>query len=171
MVGQPVHDLQHMLGQLSRSYESLPFLAVDGVFGEEALEAVMTFQREFCPPVTGTVDRKTWNLIVVMYREAVRRRARPRQMCGFPDGDFQVGPGDTGDTTALIQVMFRSLGGVLDQVTQDTCDGVCGKQSVENTRWLQRCCQMEENGVMDRCCWDMLSRMYGMFIVRRQCRK
>lgn len=168
MVGQPIHSLQYMLGQLSRYYKSLPFLAVDGMFGEETLEAVMTFQREFCPPVTGTVDQRTWDVLVRTYQEVTQKQARPRQLYGFPDRPFQLSLGDTGDTAALVQVMYRSLSGILERVAQDTTDGICGRQSVENTKWLQHCCQLEENGVLDRACWNMLSRLYDMFIVRRQ---
>ena len=60
MMGQPVRSLQYMLRRLREGYPFLPELAVDGIFGEETLEAVMLFQRELAPPVTGAVDWRTY---------------------------------------------------------------------------------------------------------------
>ena len=63
LLAQPVRGLQYMLRQLARRYARLPELAVDGIFGEQTLEAVMRLQRELQLPVTGVVDRITWNAI------------------------------------------------------------------------------------------------------------
>ena len=43
-------------------------------------------------------------------------------------------------------------------------DGLHGDASVQNTLWLQNLAQLEETGVMDRQTWDMLSRLYELFI-------
>ena len=166
MIAQPVRSLQQMLGALSRRHDCLPFLAVDGVFGEETLEAVMIFQREFCQPVTGTVDQRTWDAIVAEYQDLERERARPRQSYGFPDRPFQVIPGQTDRNMALVQVMFQSLSQVLDGIVPAPANGRHGEASVQNVKWLQRCAGLEETGVMDRFTWNMLSRMYDLFIVR-----
>lgn len=73
-----------MLRRLAREYEFLPELAADGVFGERTLEAVMLFQRELHPPVTGVVDRGTWRAIVERW-EAAERKNGPAALCGaFP---------------------------------------------------------------------------------------
>ena len=54
--GQPIRSLQYMLNQLAIHNDILTRLAVDGIFGERTLEAVMVFQRENGLPVTGVVD-------------------------------------------------------------------------------------------------------------------
>lgn len=47
---QPIRSLQYMLNQLAIHNDVLTRLAVDGIFGERTLEAVMVFQRErACP--------------------------------------------------------------------------------------------------------------------------
>ena len=61
--GQPIRSLQYMLNQLAIHNDILTRLAVDGIFGERTLEAVMVFQRENGLPVTGVVDLTTWNAI------------------------------------------------------------------------------------------------------------
>ena len=45
MLSNPVRNLQYMLWRLATRYPFLPKLAMDGLFGEETLEAVMLFQQ------------------------------------------------------------------------------------------------------------------------------
>ena len=75
-VGRPVRSLQTMLRAISFQYPAIPRLIPDGVFGERTLEAVMVFQREFFPPVTGRVDHPVWTAIVRTYEQAVRALER-----------------------------------------------------------------------------------------------
>lgn len=166
LIGQPVQSLQYMLGELSYAHEALPFVAVDGLFGEQTLEAVMTFQREFSRPVTGGVDQRTWDAIVYQFDLLEQERAHPRQLRGFPPRPFQVEPGEQDDTMALVQTMFTSLSGILDGIEPSCADGYHVQQSVYNTRWLQRISGLEQNGSMDRFAWNMLTRLYEVFIVR-----
>lgn len=167
-LGQPVSSLQHMLGELSYAYEQLPFVAVDGAFGEETLEAVMTFQREFSPPVTGRVDQRTWDDIVRHYRAWERERAHPRGLAAFPPRPFRVEPGERDDAMVLVQTMFSMLSEVVQEIVPVQADGFHGEASVRNTRWLQRIADMEQTGVMDRFTWNMLTRLYALFLVRQR---
>ena len=86
LIGQPVRSLQTMLRTISFAYPFLPRLTPDGIFGERTLEAVMLFQREFFPPVTGQVNQATWDAIVSLYHQVVSRRCPPAafQVQSFP---------------------------------------------------------------------------------------
>ena len=167
-IGRPVSSLQHMLGELSYAYEQLPFVAVDGEFGEETLEAVLTFQREFSPPVTGRVDQRTWDDIVRYYREWNREQAQPRLLRAFPPRPFQVEPGERDDVMVLVQTMFALLSEVVEGIVPDRADGYHGEPSVCNTRWLQKVAGMEQTGIIDRFTWNMLTRLYTLFFVRQR---
>lgn len=166
LIGQPVQSLQYMLGELSYAHEALPFVAVDGLFGEQTLEAVMTFQREFSRPVTGGVDQRTWDAIVYQFDLLEMERARPRPLRGFPPRPFQVEPGEQDDVMALIQTMFTSLAGILDGIEPAEADGYHAQTSEKNTCWLQGVSHLEQTGIMDRFAWNMLVRLYEVFIVR-----
>lgn len=168
LLGRPVSSLQYMLGELSYAHEPLPFVAVDGVFGEETLEAVMVFQREFLPPVTGRVDQRTWDEIVRRFRQWERERAQPRALRAFPPRPFQIEPGDQDDTMAVVQTLFQSLSGVLEGIVPDEGEGYHGLRSQQNVRWLQRAAHMEQTGIMDRFAWNMLTRLYELFVLRRR---
>lgn len=70
----PVRELQKYLLELSYATHGYPHLAIDGVFGKETREAVALFQRRRRLPVTGVVDRRTWEAIYSAYLPVVSAR-------------------------------------------------------------------------------------------------
>ena len=90
---RPVWGLQYMLSRLAEKHPFLPRLTPDGVFGEKTLEAVMLFQRELLRPVTGVVDRRTWDEISRAWSRLEREQADPRALRAFPGEGCQVAPG------------------------------------------------------------------------------
>ena len=168
MLSSPVSGLQYMLRQLARVYPFLPELAVDGVFGQRTLEAVMLFQRELQPPVTGVVDRGTWEAIRDGWRRAEARSALPRPARMFPAGGTGVAQGEVREYMILPQTMFQVLGRRLEGIVEDAPDGEYGPASAANTRWLQRAAGLPETGVMDQAAWDMLCRLYEVFVVEER---
>ncbi len=161
-LAQPVRSLQYMLRRLSEAYPILPAVVPDGIFGERTLEAVMLFQREFFPPVTGVVDSAVWNAIRSKWEEAERSLAAPQGVRAFPSGPAQ--PGERRETMVLPQTMFRLLARHFDGVVPDRADGEQTPDTEENIRWLQRSAGLEETGVMDSRTWNALTRLYEVFI-------
>ncbi|MEG2987840.1 MAG: peptidoglycan-binding domain-containing protein [Oscillospiraceae bacterium] len=64
----PIEVMQQMLREVSFSHVVLPHIIPNGLFDEATLEAVMIFQRDFIPPVTGIVDYPTWDALAILYR-------------------------------------------------------------------------------------------------------
>lgn len=170
LLAQPVRGLQYMLRQLAGHYPLLPELAVDGVFGEETLEAVMRFQREFHPPVTGVVDRLTWNAIRDLWLAAEAEQAPPRPLRAFPGERGRVEPGESPDFLGVPQAMFQMLSRQFSGIVPHAVDGVHGAASADNVRWLQRAAGQRETGVLDKQAWEMLSRLYEAFVVKGRTR-
>jgi len=165
MLNQPVSSLQYMLMRLGQKYDFLPQLAVDGSFDERTLEAVMLFQRELFPPVTGLVDQNVWNAIRDEWIQFEMENAPPRPLRGFPSGTSAV-LGDQADYLLLPQAMFQSLSQVLEGVAGEELDGRHDAASAANARWLQRRAGLEETGEMNKDTWDALTRLYELFIIR-----
>ena len=65
--GSEVSLLQYILSVLSQFYVTIPFLTIDGVFGDETLRAVKAFQREVGLPQSGEVNESTWLALVNNY--------------------------------------------------------------------------------------------------------
>ena len=53
--------VQLLLRELTVVYDTLPFLEVDGIFGEKTEATIKEFQRISLLPVTGRVDIRTWD--------------------------------------------------------------------------------------------------------------
>lgn len=168
LLGRPIESLQHMLQQLSYGYGNLPFLVPDGRFGEETLEAVMIFQREFGLPVTGRVDPDTWAEVVRRFDAWMRERAKPYALRAFPVRPFQLEIGDRDDVAVVVQTLFGILAGVVDGIADTGRDGWHSGASVDNVMWLQKVSGLPATGVMDKATWNMLARLYDLLIIRRR---
>lgn len=59
--GEGVSVAQFILSVLSEFYYSIPFVNVDGIFGENTKNAVEAFQKTFGLPVTGIITDEVWN--------------------------------------------------------------------------------------------------------------
>ena len=63
--------LQFMLNELLVTYDTLPELTLNSIMDEPTSQAVSEFQRIHLLPVSGQVDRPTWNRIVQEYIQYV----------------------------------------------------------------------------------------------------
>lgn len=74
--GQKVSQLQEQLNRIHRNYPAIPYVTVDGIYGNRTADAVRTFQGVFDLPRTGIVDYPTWYEISRIY-VGVSRIAEP----------------------------------------------------------------------------------------------
>lgn len=56
--------LQYLLSVLSQFYTTIPFVNIDGIYGEQTRQAVRALQQDAGLPQTGVVDEATWNALV-----------------------------------------------------------------------------------------------------------
>lgn len=167
-MGNPVLNLQNMLRTISFQYPVIPKLIPNGVFGERTLEAVMVFQREFSPPVTGRVDNATWDTIVSLYHQVLEQLSQPLPCTGYPSEQYTILPGESCVHLYLIQSMFKGLSTILEEVVECPIDGTHTEPSVQNIKWIQKLNGSQETGIIDNCAWNMLSRLYTIFVTYAQ---
>ena len=166
LLSGPVAGLQYMLSQLAQGYPELVHIMVDGVFGERTLEAVMRFQKAFHLPVTGVVDRETWDAIRNRWISLEDRTGETRPTQLFPSEGTEVQEGQEREYMVLPQTMFQILSRQLEGIAFHPVDGIHGSASAENVRWLQKAAGLPQTGTLDRSTWDALSRLYEVFVVR-----
>ncbi len=164
LLGSPIRSLQFMLRQLSRKYPFLPRLVDSGLFDEETLEAVLRFQKELYPPVTGVVDLRTWENIRQEYLRYLAEDATPSPLRAFPEDGRGIPPDYTDLSLALPQMMFGVLSSRVEGIRPGVPDGVHDQDSVSNVRWLQSRALLPQTGVLDRATWEMLRRLYEVII-------
>lgn len=165
LLSRPVRALQYMLNRMALVYDFLPVVATSGLFDENTLEAVMRFQRELAPPVTGVVDSRTWQAIQQYWEQAEEKLVPPRPVRAFPGNGRQARPGEWKEYMVVPQTMFQSLAHYFNGILPAESSGQHGSASTKNVRWLQRAAGMEETGTMDQPAWDALSRLYEIFVI------
>ena len=154
-----IRDLQHMLNQLARRNPALLRLAENGVFDELTLEAVMIFQRDFFPPVTGIVNEATWYAIVDAYRQEQLQFGDPLELRVLPNGEFSAPYESAGYPKIIAEAIFLSL--------PDSVSNFSGALPEERILILQRLAGIPDNGALNRATWEFLARLYHAAVVRK----
>ena len=144
----PVSTLQEMLRTISHVDRAIPFLRPTGIFDEDTLAAVMTFQKVHGRPVTGVVDQQNWNAIQTAYLQAAQQLTPPHA------------------SLVHVQGMFRALAQVLDEVIPTPSTGVLDQDSTANLRWVQRHANLPQTGILDGNTWETLVRLFETFVTQ-----
>ena len=166
MIGQPVRSLQYMLNELAIHNPKLVRLAVDGVFGERTLEAVMVFQRENGVPVTGVVDLSTWNAIRDAYYQAELFYGAPPPLNVLPSGNYTADEGAEGEPMLIVQAMFSSLTKKVNNFKPCQMNSCNDGETHSNIREVQRLAGLPITGVLDRATWAYLAQLYQALVTR-----
>ena len=168
LLSRPVAGLQYMLGALAGADPELTSLAVDGVFGERTLEAVLRFQKRAGLPMTGRADPDTWEAIRTRWWELEGRTGPTRPVRLFPAEGTRVEEGTAREYLILPQTMFQVLSRQFLGIADVPADGVYTAAWADNVRWLQRAGGLPPTGTLDQPAWDALSRLYEVFVVRER---
>ena len=113
--GEKVRLLQYMLSVLSAHIQTIPPVAIDGVYGIATKAAVLAAQRRFNLPETGSVGVQTWDEIYDQYSGIENANLRSRE--AFPNGRSNP---NYARTTTLTQFPGRDLSiGSSDPVKQE----------------------------------------------------
>ncbi|MBQ9070466.1 MAG: peptidoglycan-binding protein [Clostridia bacterium] len=102
-----ISDVQRFLLLLSQNNANLPHLSVDGIFNEETVTAVKEFQRQNSLPITGKVEKETFDLLYLLYTEALKE-----YYTDYDTLDSTVFPlkiGDSGSDVAVLNTYIREL--------------------------------------------------------------
>lgn len=164
--GQPIRSLQYMLNELAIHDSKLVRLAVDGVFGERTLEAVMVFQREYHPPVTGVVDLGTWDAIREAYLQVELFHGTPPPLNVLPNGAFTAAEGQESEPLLIVQAMFVSLTKVMTNFRPCQLNSCNDGETHDNLRIVQQLAGLPVTGVLNRATWAYLVQLYQALVTR-----
>ena len=105
-----IYDLQVCLRRIQQENDHPQPLVPDGIFGAETAEAVRAHQRQNGLPVSGQVDRATWDSIFGAYEQLTALDALPAAVRFFPAEGGVLSPGDRGAAVFVLQLLLGSGG-------------------------------------------------------------
>lgn len=159
---QAVANLQKHLKQISHTDNDLPTVPVDGIYESQTKDAVMAFQEKYGLPVTGTVDRRTWDAIYNIYRESIEENSPPASISPFPRNskEYSLGPGDKQFLVSLLQHMLSELSRSYKN-NEVPLTGVYDNETESAVKSFQQAHGLEQSGKVDKKTWNALANAYN----------
>ncbi len=161
-------NIQRYLRHLSFHDDSLGEqgqVPLDGIWESDTRNAIIRFQQSRGLPVTGTVDRKTWDLLKAEYDKSVAENSPPVSLSLFPRYPigFTIKKGDTGFLTDTVQYLLEQLerlyffpnyraSGTFDDLTE------------AYVRDFQRRNLINPTGEVDRETWDAMAIQHNLLL-------
>lgn len=159
-----IKEIQAFLNKISKINKKIPSLIIDGIYGEDTIEAVKIFQEENSLPVTGEVDEETWNELAVSYNEAVETLCKPNGLipCNCPD--FLLFKGTKGTNIAIVQTALKRIGECYINFKPPNITEVFDDETEISVKQFQHLCDLNETGSVDIKTWNMLAKTYNAHI-------
>lgn len=157
-----IEILQRYLRQLSY-FEELTPVPIDGIYGSETAEAVREFQSRAGLPVTGLVDRETWDAIYLAYLESLAENSPPERISIFPriPKNYAITEGESWFLVELLQFMLIELSRDYDGFGQLEINGVYDRETADAVRDFQMRNGLPVTGEVDKTTWNAIVKQYN----------
>lgn len=159
---QDVREVQEKLRAISFGDQTLPLIAVDGVYGPMTSLSVSAFQQREGLPVTGKVDLTTWRALNDSYEQTLADRRQPERVAAL-NCNIRLREGTTGSSVFILQTMLNQIGGRYYNIGTNTPNGVFDDRTSARIREYQRAAGVPVTGVVDKATWDTVAAMYNKF--------
>ncbi|MDE6762931.1 MAG: peptidoglycan-binding protein [Oscillospiraceae bacterium] len=156
-----ISEIQKYLRTISQTNKSIPTVIPTGVYDDKTAEAVRAFQKDYGLPVTGTVDRETWDLLFEVYLAVQEYLTESAAIMPFPDSEYSINEGDKNYTVYILQAMLNTIAEYYSNVDSVTMDGVYGKMTTDAVKSMQTVTGENNSGDVDYKTWNNIARLYN----------
>ncbi len=157
-----VEEIQKMLRALEIYQNGTSNVPIDGIFGPETTKAVKQFQTAYGLPVTGNVDKNTYDRLVDAYNSFTQKRIETIPIFAFRPGDgIALRLGDIEDAVFFLNIMLRSIATVFKNVPFPTVSAEYTQSTADTVRTMQRITGLPVTGVTDRRTWNRITALYN----------
>ena len=160
--GVEVNNVQYLIAYLAQFYNTIPSVAVDGIYGSATADAVRSLQRTFDLPITGAVDYATWDIMYRTYLgflEAIPFKYIEGNVLPYPGVPLRLG--SESDTVRLLQEYINYISGFISEVPSLPITGYFGTQTENAVITLQNLIGIEPNGTVGAATWDAITNLYS----------
>lgn len=161
-VGQPIRSLQTMLRVLGEDDPALPPLVPDGIYGQDTIQAVSTFQRRYSLPVTGITDQRTWEEIVRAYEPALIRTGKAEPIEIIMDSNQVYRLAERDPNLYLLQAILLFLSTQHESIPEPGVNGVLDPPTSEALAAFQLLAGLPPTGELDKITWKYLVKQFTL---------
>ena len=160
--GDYVKIIQYYLDFIGYFYDSIPQVAIDGIYGPATRNAVIAFQNFARLPADGIVGNVTWYNLNRAYREILETLPE-----GYEGNNAVLYPGyfleegSTGEYVRLLQEYINAISVYYDEVPQVTVDGSFGPSTRNAVIAIQNIAGLQPNGIVGPVTWNYIARIYS----------
>ena len=159
--GNDVAFIQMRLNRISANYPAIPKInPVNGFFGEDTENAVLTFQRVFDLIPDGIVGKATWYKIQFVYNAVKKLNELESEGLRLEDVSKQfpgvLSLGDTGENVRIIQYFLSAVSFFNSAVPDPGTSGVYDEATRNAVIAFQAFSGLPQTGVTDDATWNLL---------------
>lgn len=155
-----VYEIQVWLRELFSAGYPIDEVVPDGIFDAKTRKAVGDYQKFAGLPMSGVVDRETWDSMFDAYTKSLFKRSRPYPLYPFPETDgYTLSPGEVSDIVLIVQILLNTLSAHHDGITV-TPNGVYDTQTRRAVEEFQRTAGIDVTGLVDKATWNHLTEVY-----------
>lgn len=162
--GPSVKILQYYLYFLSYFNLKLPYISVDGIFGDETRDAVLAFQSLYGLDGDGIVGRDTWDMIQNAYAGVLTSlpdEYRSYSSLLYPG--YIITTGASGKVVEQLQTYLKTIAANNPSIPDVTVDGYYGEETKKAVLAVQKLEGIEQNGQVGVLTWNAIVSLYNQF--------
>lgn len=163
-VGRPVWSLQTMLRLIAQNDDKVLSIVPDGIYSEDTVASVSSFQERYDLPVTGITDQDTWYAVADEYRRAFIEVGPPAPVNPIFQNGMIIRHGEVNQHLYMIHGMMCAIGSKYSSMPQVYCNDVHDDASVAATQWLQVRAGIAPTGDITRLTWKHLTQLYRITV-------
>jgi len=146
--GPNVRLMQTYLNTIRIVYPSIPYLVVDGIFGDATRRAVVAFQQQFLLTPDGIIGPITWNKIVEQFMLVTGNTSVALEYPGTP-----LRIGSTGSSVRLMQQFLSDLRSPYPSLPAVAVDGIFGPNTQAAVIKFQTLFGLTPDGIIGPITW------------------
>ena len=157
-------ELQQYLRRISQETEDIPLIAIDGVYGPETRDAVAAFQEVYGLPVTGNIDRRTWEAIYEEFLRITESNAPAERIDAFDDSNPRLTIGSRGKAVAILQLMLDTIALRYINIDRVPPGEMYDERTSTAVGQFQRLARLPVTGETDKRTWNAIVRHFNQLV-------
>lgn len=162
--GPNVSGIQYYLSVVSSYYPTVLRTAVDGVFGEQTRQSVISFQKEFGLEPDGIVGENTWNELYDAYLGIVNSNTLSEGGTVLFGGET-LRVGSSGEQVQILQQYLNLIADTYTEIPKVAVTGYYGTQTENAVTAFQRIFDLPVTGTVGAVTWSRIAALYSDLLI------